>query len=249
MFHYNHVLFCPANGTEASDTPVPDVATTAILCGDGIDQTHLTRDEFEAYWNIMDTFSPNFGSYWSMLLMSCAAWKIKASYKFEGPYGGNTSHPILFISNTADPVTPLRSGRYMHSLFPDSSLLISDHVGHCSISAPDICSLSRVKAYFQTGELPSPGTVCVPPPSPYSLNSTDPDSPFYDPSLGSTNVARFREMDSDGAKLLAAGEWLQKRVAASDMFGLNLPVAERVNRAMQTFLKESLSGSDYAVFA
>jgi hypothetical protein len=33
------------------------------------------------------------------------------------------------------------------------------------------------------------------------------------------------------------------------MFGLNLPVAERVNRAMQTFLKESLSGSDYAVFA
>ncbi|KAF7675003.1 alpha beta hydrolase fold-1 [Alternaria burnsii] len=249
MFHYNHVLFCPANGTEASDTPVPDVATTAILCGDGIDQTHLTRDEFEAYWNIMDTLSPNFGSYWSMLLMSCAAWKIKASYKFEGPYGGNTSHPILFVSNTADPVTPLRSGRYMHSLFPDSSLLISDHVGHCSISAPDICSLSRVKAYFQTGELPSSGTVCVPPPSPYSLNSTDPDSPFYDPSLGSTNVARFREMDSDGAKLLAAGEWLQKRAAASDMFGLNLPVATRINRAMQNFLKESLSGSDHAVFA
>jgi pimeloyl-ACP methyl ester carboxylesterase len=243
-FRYNHVLLCPANGTEPLDLPAYAVATTAILCGDGVDQTHLTRDEFEAYWEILDTLSPSFGSYWSMLLMSCAAWKIKASYKFEGPWGGNTSHPILFISNTADPVTPLRSGRYMHSLFPDSSLIISDHAGHCSISAPDPCILSRVNTYFQTGELPSPGTVCVPPSSPYSLNSTDPDSPFYDPSLGDANTVVFQEEYSDGVRLLDAGEWLQKWAAVSGMSGLDLTGGAKVKRAMQKFLRKSLFGLD-----
>jgi pimeloyl-ACP methyl ester carboxylesterase len=242
MNRYNHVFFCPANGTEPFDFLDYPVTTTAILCGDGVDQTHLTRDEFEAYWEILDTLSPNFGSYWSMLLMSCAAWEIKASYKFEGPWGGNTSHPILFISNTADPVTPLRSGRYMHSLFPDSGLLISDHAGHCSISAPNLCTLSRVNAYFQTGELPSPGTVCVPPPSPYGLNSTDPDSPFYDPSLDNTNTAIDQEEDSDGVRLLGAGEWLQRRAAMSGMFGVNMPGGARMKQAIQKFLENSLSG-------
>ncbi|KAG9188660.1 hypothetical protein G6011_07365 [Alternaria panax] len=237
MYRDDRIFSCPVNGTELLDLPTYPVATTAILCGDGVDQTHLTRDEFEAYWEIMDTLSPNFGSFWSMGLMSCAAWKIKASYKFEGPWGGNTSHPILLISNTADPVTPLRSGRYMHSLFPDSSLLISDHAGHCSISTPNMCTLSRVNAYFQTGELPSSGTVCVPPSSPYSLNSTDPDSPFYDPSLGSANAVMFQEEDSDGIRLLAAGEWLQKRAVASGLFGLNLPGGARVKQAMQNIMK------------
>ncbi|KAL1794781.1 hypothetical protein ACET3X_006597 [Alternaria dauci] len=237
MFRYNHIFSCPANGTESLDSPASDVATTAVICGDGIDQTHLTRDEFEAYWKTMDTLSPNFGSYWSMLLMACTAWKIKASYKFEGPYGGNTSHPILFISNTADPVTPLRSGRYMHSLFPDSSLLINDHAGHCSISTPDPCSLSRVNAYFQRGELPSPGTVCVPPSSPYSLNSTDPDSPFYDPSLESANVVNLQQEEADRTWLLDAGYQLQKKAVANGLFGPDMHSGARVKQGMQSVMK------------
>ncbi|KAI4631998.1 uncharacterized protein J4E87_002706 [Alternaria ethzedia] len=234
---YNHVFSCPVDGSEPLEQPSSPVSTTAILCSDGIDQTHLTKEEFAAYWDIMDEVSPNFGSYWSMLLMQCASWKIKANYKFDGPWGANTSHPILFVSNTADPVTPLRSGRYMHSLFPGSSLMIGDHAGHCSMSAPDPCILSRVNTYFQTGELPSPGTVCVPPPSEYSLNSTDPDSPFYDPTLGSANVAAMQDDEESWIRLRDAGESLQRQAVASGMFDMNLPGGSRAKRVMQNMLK------------
>jgi pimeloyl-ACP methyl ester carboxylesterase len=237
MYRSRHIFSCPINGTGPLDLQDFAVANKAILCSDGIDQTHLTRDEFAAYWETMDTLSPSFGSYWSMLLMQCAAWTIKASYKFEGPWGGNTSHPILFISNTADPVTPLRSGRYMHNLFPGSSIMISDHTGHSSISAPNPCILSRINAYFQTGELPSPGTLCVPPPSPYSLNSTDPDSPFYDPSLESANVVTLQEEDRNGMRLLGAGESLRKQAAVSGLFGLNLPGGTRAKQAIQNIMR------------
>jgi pimeloyl-ACP methyl ester carboxylesterase len=239
-YRANHVFSCPVNGSEPVDLPASAVATTAILCGDGIDQTHLTKDEFAAYWELMDTVSPNFGSYWSMLLMQCASWKIKSSYKFEGPWGANTSHPILFISNTADPVTPLRSGRYMHSLFPGSSIMIGDHAGHCSISAPDPCILSRMNTYFQTGELPSPGTVCVPPPGPYSLNSTDPDSPFYDPSLGIANVVALEGDEEKWMRLRDAGQLLQKQAAASGIFGMNLPGGSRAKQAMQAIMNNRI---------
>ena len=115
--------------------------------------------------------------------------------------------------------------------------MIGDHAGHCSMSAPDPCILSRVNTYFQTGELPSPGTVCVPPPSEYSLNSTDPDSPFYDPTLGSANVAAMQDDEESWIRLRDAGESLQRQAVASSMFDMNLPGGERAKRVMQNILK------------
>jgi pimeloyl-ACP methyl ester carboxylesterase len=236
-YRNTHVYSCPVNGSaDSSLSTLSIVATTAIQCGDGVDQEHVTRDEFFEYWKVLDTLSPTSGSYWSMLLMRCTAWKIRASYRFEGPFGGNTSHPILFLSNTADPVTPLRSGRYMHNMFPGSSLLVGDHAGHSSGSSPDPCVLTHVRAYFQTGALPLPGTVCVPPSSPFSLNSTNPKSPFYDPSLGSANVVT---MDSDGMngehqRLYDVGWNLQRDLAESKVFGFqNLPGGAKARLAMQ----------------
>jgi pimeloyl-ACP methyl ester carboxylesterase len=83
---YSHVYSCPINGSDQPDLKDSSVvATTAILCGDGIDQSHLTRDEFAEYHKSMYAQSPTAGSYWSTFLMRCTAWKIKASHRFRGP--------------------------------------------------------------------------------------------------------------------------------------------------------------------
>ncbi|KAH7399269.1 TAP-like protein-domain-containing protein [Pyrenochaeta sp. MPI-SDFR-AT-0127] len=220
-YRAGHIYHCPINGSDPVPQVFANVAEFAILCGDGIDQTHVDLDEFVEYWNLLDGISPTSGSIWSMLRMRCAAWRIRASYAFEGPYGGNTSHPILFISNTADPVTPLRSGRIMRGMFPGSSILVEDSAGHCSISTPNLCTMGHIRTYFQTGVLPAPETICVPPPSPYSLNSTDPKSPFYDPSLGNANVItlNYEEFDEAQQELHSAALDIQKIIAESDSFG------------------------------
>lgn len=172
--------------TDPLDNLESSVPQEAILCGDGTDQTALDQDTFEDYWQLLRGISPAAGSTWSTLKMKCASWPIKAVYKLgdDEKFGANTSHPILFISNTADPVTPLKSGRIMAKRFPGSVVLIQDSAGHCSSSMPTPCTMKAIREYFQTGVLPHEGTVCIPPASPLSLNSTDPSSPFYDPSLG-----------------------------------------------------------------
>jgi pimeloyl-ACP methyl ester carboxylesterase len=220
---YSHIYSCAINGSAPAVDYTSAVPTYAVLCSDGIDVSHETLDAFTAYWQDMEVMAPTSGAIWSMLRLRCLAWKIKAAYKFKGDFGGNTSHPILFLSNTADPVTPLRSGRIMHNLFPNSGLLVSDQAGHCSIAAPNLCMLAHIKKYFQTGVLPEENTLCVPPQSPFSLNSTDPKSPFYDPSLEGMRIEeamRAQDVDASQAKLQSAGWTLASRIVGEEWFGV-----------------------------
>ena len=48
----------------------------------------------------------------------------------------------------------------MSSRFTDSVVLQHDAEGHCSFTAPSICTAKAVRRYFQTGALPEPGTIC-----------------------------------------------------------------------------------------
>jgi pimeloyl-ACP methyl ester carboxylesterase len=125
-----HIYSCAINGSVDNQQPhYPEDATIAILCSDGQDQTDLDIKSFEEYFHLLAGISQTAGAIWSLLRMKCASWKIKAVHKFGDNFGAKTSHPILWISNTADPVTPLRSGRIMHSRFPGSALLVQDSAG------------------------------------------------------------------------------------------------------------------------
>ncbi|PSN69676.1 hypothetical protein BS50DRAFT_487989, partial [Corynespora cassiicola Philippines] len=219
-----HVYHCPLNGTDPGTYSWYD-PQHAILCSDGEDQTSLDIKAFEDYWHLLEGISPTSGAIWSDLRMSCASWKIKAVYKYSGNFGGNTSHPILWISNTADPVTPLQSGRHMQNKFPGSAILVQDSAGHCSISTPTLCTYEAIRKYFQTGALPDPDTLCIPPTTPFSLNSTDPSSPFFDPSLGKTSSAVHLDdsqmnLECESVKsTMEAGKGLQSWAARNNFFG------------------------------
>ncbi|KAJ4322017.1 hypothetical protein N0V94_002596 [Neodidymelliopsis sp. IMI 364377] len=218
-----HTLSCGINGSvTAPSSYTGDVPTFSILCADGIDQQDVGIDEFTEYWELLRNMSSAAGDIWATLKLKCTAWKIRANYKFDGEFGANTKNPILFISNTADPVTPLRSGRFMHAKFPNSALLVNDQSGHCSFSATNLCALNKIKEYFQTGSLPPANTLCVPPPSAFSLNSTDPKSPFYDPDLEARSlIATQEEMSIEQEKIHSAMKSLQRVMAKHDAFGFN----------------------------
>ncbi|KAH6694086.1 Alpha/Beta hydrolase protein [Plectosphaerella plurivora] len=79
--------------------------------------------------------------------------------RFEGPFGGNTSFPILFV-NGWDIVTPVPSAFNNAEIFPGSSVVTLDSYGH-GITIESPCVNDHVFAYFQNGTLPDFNSTCA----------------------------------------------------------------------------------------
>ncbi|PWY75883.1 hypothetical protein BO83DRAFT_426149 [Aspergillus eucalypticola CBS 122712] len=131
-------------------------ASRNILCTDGPGLDGTAKEEFRSYWNRLQGQSKAVGDFWAEIRMSCVRMETRPEWRYDG----NTSHPLLFIGNTYDPVTPLRNAHTMARGFPESIVLEQNSIGHCTLSGPSLCTAKAIRQYFQTGELPSPGTVC-----------------------------------------------------------------------------------------
>lgn len=95
--------------------------------------------------------------------MPCSNWGLRPAWNFNQSISAqNTSYPILFLSNTRDPVTPLRNAEKMSTKFPGSVVFGQDADGHCTISAPSVCVAKAIRGYFHEGKLPQGGMACKP---------------------------------------------------------------------------------------
>ncbi|KAI0786684.1 TAP-like protein-domain-containing protein [Abortiporus biennis] len=94
----------------------------------------------------------------------CGYWNQAISpppEKFSGPWNHTLRNPLLVVSNMADPVTPISSGKLVVDLLGNSSrLLVQNSPGHCSLALPSLCTSSYLRSYFINGTLPPEGTVC-----------------------------------------------------------------------------------------
>ncbi|KAJ7319325.1 Alpha/Beta hydrolase protein [Mycena albidolilacea] len=115
-----------------------------------------------------DAFS---GPIWFKKMIRCRRWgRIHPPpERYEGQWkmGHDLKpprHPILFVSNTYDPVTPISSGKRMVELFghDNARLLENNAYGHCSVSQPSLCIAKAIREYMIDGTLPAEGTVCHP---------------------------------------------------------------------------------------
>ncbi|KAK0504497.1 TAP-like protein-domain-containing protein [Armillaria luteobubalina] len=134
-------------------------AGIAVACGDAANYTDSVADLF-AYAHDVEALSTFSNSQIIMQRIRCEGWKFHRGDIFTGPIAGNTSYPILFIGNTADPITPLSAAFKLSTAFPGSVVLTQNSSGHTSISASSECTDAYVQAYFQNGTLPKDGTVC-----------------------------------------------------------------------------------------
>ncbi|TAQ89580.1 hypothetical protein B7494_g2083 [Chlorociboria aeruginascens] len=133
----------------------------AIMCGDKrypLNDTFLDlQDRFE---RIASTSS--FADAWMTIMVGCEGWSIEQvdppmrwdDHPTHKQKPINTSFPVLFVSNTADPVTPLYAGVKMARKFVDAGLIEQQSEGHCSVSAVSKCSIGKIAAYFKEGKVP-----------------------------------------------------------------------------------------------
>ena len=131
-------------------------------CADGDDQSYLTKSQFSEYWHDLAKRSPSIGPMWAMFRMYCVHYKTRPVHRFTAPFQANTSHPILMIGNTYDPVTPLKNAFTMSKGYLGSVVLTQNSTGHTSSSVYSSCTIDHIRRYFHTGELPEKGTVCQP---------------------------------------------------------------------------------------
>ena len=145
-------------------------STPAILCGDG---TPLppNKTTYHSYLSLLKSQSPLFAAYWATIPLTCVFWpqslRPTPQNVFTGPFASNLSSyahnasPILWIGNTADPVTPLRNAFKMAEQHEGSVVLTQDMPGHCSgREKPSRCTRAVVGAFFAEGVLPEKGKVC-----------------------------------------------------------------------------------------
>jgi pimeloyl-ACP methyl ester carboxylesterase len=156
-----HPSGCSSDPLAQYYDPIAGDAQTAIACSDADDQSHLTRSEFEAFAQELTEKYPSAGSYLSTMRMNCVHYTLPAVHRYTGSWKVNTSHPVLFIGNTADPVTPGLFAREMAKGFDGAVALMQDSGGHTSASVFSYCTTGYLRRYFQTGELPPVNTTCA----------------------------------------------------------------------------------------
>ncbi|KAF5365425.1 hypothetical protein D9758_010839 [Tetrapyrgos nigripes] len=132
-------------------------ALVAIWCSD----TNPSDADAEQLRQYMSKINSTFAGMESLPMMNrCAGWKYHPDERFKGPFGGNTSSPLLLIGNTADPITPLSQAKKTSSVFPGSIVLTQDSPGHTTTGTNSTCTHQHIAAYFANGTLPEEGTVC-----------------------------------------------------------------------------------------
>ncbi|KAI8625374.1 alpha/beta-hydrolase [Xylariaceae sp. FL1651] len=94
--------------------------------------------------------------------LGCSGWGIESKdppmrwddHPAHKPTPIETSFPILFLSNTLDPVTPLSHALDMTRKFANASFVEQDGAGHCSLSCISTCTLTHIRAYLNDGIVP-----------------------------------------------------------------------------------------------
>ncbi|KAI0102614.1 Alpha/Beta hydrolase protein [Nemania sp. FL0031] len=145
----------------------PSDAGHAIQCSDSYRRNKLTTiEEFKSSAEYAISKSRYLGDidpiFFDNIVCTSVQPQLPDSMLFQGQIGsdGPTSFPILFASNTIDPLTPLKSARTMSARFPGSVLLLQEAVGHTVVDqGGSNCYFGYVQAYLQ-GIVPSSNTTC-----------------------------------------------------------------------------------------
>ncbi|KAK8134814.1 alpha/beta-hydrolase [Apiospora sp. TS-2023a] len=178
----------------------------AIACADGAPLTDETPESFQIYIDtLINDVSRFTGAASAFSKLNCIGRRIRPKWHPHLHHHPSRDHtvltrfPLLFIGNMADNITPLRSSYNNSAVFPGSVVLTQKSYGHASVAAPSTCTARAIRAYFQDGALPAPGTYCE---QDYEL--------FEDPPSPALKVAGQADNDDDDGLAWAASELSRK---------------------------------------
>ncbi|KAH7339007.1 hypothetical protein B0J17DRAFT_571793 [Rhizoctonia solani] len=90
----------------------------------------------------------------------CQFWPVDGVERYAGPWNRTLANPVMVISSSVDPVTPLASARFINRALGDMSrLVIVNAPGH-GVPFPSLCQFKASLDYFNNGTLPKDELRC-----------------------------------------------------------------------------------------
>ncbi|CAE6442837.1 unnamed protein product [Rhizoctonia solani] len=90
----------------------------------------------------------------------CQFWPVDGVERYAGPWNRTLANPVMVLSSSVDPITPLASAKFLNNALGDMSrLVIVNAPGH-GVPFPSICQFKTSLAYFNNGTLPEDGMRC-----------------------------------------------------------------------------------------
>ncbi|KHN96632.1 TAP domain protein [Metarhizium album ARSEF 1941] len=146
-----NVIIKPAPGQELLNM---------VVCGDASDADTPTDLGFwESLWRDMTARSFISGQANFATVFPCHNYKKywpKGAATYRGDFNKPLKNPILLVSSTHDPVTPLRNGRELLKEMgvKNARMIVHHGYGHGSWSDPSNCTNALFLKYFLNGTLP-----------------------------------------------------------------------------------------------
>lgn len=129
-----------------------------IVCSDSPNPRNLASYPAQAAFATARSGVVGAGVAWTTAV--CAHWPVLSSDRYTGPWNHRTAAPILVLGNTFDPLTPYANAVAMSHDLANARLLTIEGYGHSSFLNHSNCATAIEEAYYVTGALPAPGTVC-----------------------------------------------------------------------------------------
>ncbi|CAE6533809.1 unnamed protein product [Rhizoctonia solani] len=90
----------------------------------------------------------------------CQFWPVDGVERYTGPWNRTLANPVMVISSSVDPITPLASAKFINNALGDMSrLVIVNAPGH-GVPFPSLCQFKASLAYFNNGDLPEDEMKC-----------------------------------------------------------------------------------------
>ncbi|KAJ6446638.1 DUF1740-domain-containing protein [Purpureocillium lavendulum] len=90
-----------------------------------------------------------------------AQWAIPKTHEFTPPRHVETKHPLLILSMTCDPFTPLSSAHKASQAFRGSRVVEVEGYGHSSLSVRSDGAVEHVRRFLHDGVLPEQDVKCA----------------------------------------------------------------------------------------
>ncbi|KAL2193349.1 TAP-like protein-domain-containing protein [Corynascus similis CBS 632.67] len=222
-------------------------AQRAIMCTDKRQPVNMTLSEWTSAYKAMAETS-QFAGIWISIMMQCNGWDLSPPHRApREPWTSEgqieTANPILFVSNTYDPVTPLYAAVKMALKFKDAGLLEQKSLGHCTLAGLSRCTAKVVRDYLTKGKVPPP---------PRDVDSDyegewmqcEADEVPWD----SVDPERLASFEAEERKIVEAWQQLQKAMESVKKWSVGKEKGD-VEAVMEWFRKmkdgEGLDGASY----